>query len=427
MPIIPRTLSGFKDYMPDEALLKENLLQTCVLGFRSFGFLPIQTPHLEYAEILSKQGSDEIQKEMYRFTDHGGREVALRFDQTVPLARFVTQHKNLGMPFKRYAIGNVFRGERAQKGRYREFTQCDFDIVGSDSICCDAEIVQVIYHCLQSLQVGDFCIAFNHRKILDGIAQIVNVSGNLSAVLRSIDKFDKIGKDGVEDELRAIGLHSNEIAQLLDFVLLSAKGDAIETLLKDVLQNTPHNETFVQAVQELQKFYALLKAFGIRTECLRLAFSIARGLGYYTGIVYETTLASHPELGSVCSGGRYDNLTQNFATEKLSAVGASIGVDRLLVALQENAKPQTAQKTLVVAMESEYLAYCAKVASILRNRGKIVELYPDIVRLKKALQYANARGYGEVAIVGGEEFAQKTITLKDMQSGEQHSKAFDSL
>lgn len=425
MLITPRTLSGFKDYMPEEALQKENLLQTCIPIFRSFGFMPIQTPHLEYAEILSKQGSEEIQKEMYRFTDHGGREVALRFDQTVPLARFVTQHKNLGMPFKRYAIGNVFRGERAQKGRYREFTQCDFDFVGSDSICADAEIVHVMDTCMQALDVGTFRITFNHRKILDGIAQMVDVAQNLPAVLRAIDKLDKIGKEGVESELHNVGLSREQIARFLDFVLLEAKGEEIGAMLADTLQKA-HNPTFEQGVRELQQFYALLQALGIRANHLRLAFSIARGLGYYTGIVYETTLDSHPELGSVCSGGRYDNLTQNFATEKLSGVGASIGIDRLLAALEHRPKTQT-QKTLVVAMELEYLAYCAKAAATLRAKGMVVELYPDIVRLKKALQYANTRGYDRVAIVGSDEFAQQTITFKDMQSGEQHSESIDSL
>ena len=426
MPITPRTLSGFKDYMPEEALQKENLLQTCIPIFRSFGFMPIQTPHLEYAEILSKQGSEEIQKEMYRFTDHGGRDVALRFDQTVPLARFVTQHKNLGMPFKRYAIGNVFRGERAQKGRYREFTQCDFDFVGSDSICADAEIVQVIDACMRALLVGDFCIAFNHRKILDGIAQMVGVAQNLPAVLRAIDKLDKIGKDGVESELRDVGLSPEQIAHFLAFVLREARGEEIATMLDDVSQNA-HNPSFEQGVRELRQFYALLQAFGVCANRLRLAFSIARGLGYYTGIVYETTLCAHPELGSVCSGGRYDNLTQNFATERLSGVSASIGIDRLLAALTQRPKAQGTQKTLVVAMELDYLAYCARAAATLRDKGMVVELYPDIVRLKKALQYANARGYDRVAIVGSDEFARQTITFKDMQSGEQHSESFDSL
>lgn len=426
MLITPRTLSGFKDYMPEEALQKENLLHTCIPIFRSFGFMPIQTPHLEYAEILSKQGSEEIQKEMYRFTDHGGRKVALRFDQTVPLARFVTQHKNLGMPFKRYAIGNVFRGERAQKGRYREFTQCDFDFVGSDSICADAEIVQVIDACMQALEVGGFCIAFNHRKVLDGIAQAIGIADNLPAVLRAIDKLDKISPKKVESELFAAGLSIEQIIQFFDFVLCEARGEEIGTLLANTLQKA-HNPTLKQGLRELQQFYTLLQALGICTDRLRLAFRIARGLGYYTGIVYETTLDSHPKLGSVCSGGRYDNLTQNFATERLSGVGASIGIDRLLAALQDNPKPHGIQKTLVVAMEPDYFTYCAKVATTLRAKGMIVELYPDIVRMKKALQYANARGYDRVAIAGSDEVARNVITFKDMQSGEQHSESIDSL
>lgn len=419
MPVLPRTLSGFKDYLPEEALLKENLLHNFIGIFRRFGFLPIQTPHLEYADILSKQGSDEIQKEMYRFIDHGGREVALRFDQTVPLARFVTQHKNIGMPFKRYAIGNVFRGERAQKGRYREFTQCDFDCIGSNSIACDAEIVHVIYTCMRSLNMGDFCIAFNHRKILNGIAQHLGID-DIASVLRIIDKLDKIGKDGVENELKATGLESKLIHCLLDCVLLEARGVNIKDFLTSVSSKI-NNESFIQGIEELQEFYTILQALNLCMDSLRLTFSIARGLGYYTGIVYETTFSAQPELGSVCSGGRYDNLTQHFSQEPLSGVGASIGIDRLLVALADSPQHGHILKTLVIAMDKKHIAYCAQLADNLRSNDRIVELYPDIVRLKKALQYANTRHYDEVIIIGDDERAKGLITIKNLHSGEQKS------
>jgi len=417
--ITPRTLSGFKDRLPKESYAKSKMLKRIVESFEAFGFSPIETPHLEYAEILKKQGSEEIQKEMYHFLDHGGREVALRFDLTVPLARFISQYKNaLGLPFKRYCIGNVFRGERAQKGRYREFTQCDFDFIGTQSIGSDAEIVQVIYQTLRHLGVERFTIALNHRKIFNGLMKSLGAESQTIETLRILDKIDKIGRENVCEELQSkTTLKGADITMLLDFIAQKQEGSALEFLGK--LESFSANAVFQQGISELKELCKLLILL-LPQEFYQINLSIARGLGYYTGIIYETTLGDLPTLGSVCSGGRYDNLTQNFSSDSLSGVGASIGLDRLLAGLEElglikgNANVANA---LLIPLHSLEYGYFA--AQNLRNLGLKIEVYPEIVKPKKSFAYANAKGYKYVIVLGEEEEAQKTYTLKNMESGEQ--------
>lgn len=417
--ITPRTLSGFKDRLPKESYAKSKMLKRIVESFEAFGFSPIETPHLEYAEILKKQGSEEIQKEMYHFLDHGGREVALRFDLTVPLARFISQYKNaLGLPFKRYCIGNVFRGERAQKGRYREFTQCDFDFIGTQSIGSDAEIVQVIYQTLRHLGVERFTIALNHRKIFNGLMESLGAESQTIEILRILDKIDKIGRENVCEELQSkTTLKGADITMLLDFIAQKQEGSALEFLGK--LESFSANAVFQHGIHELKELCKLLILL-LPQEFYQINLSIARGLGYYTGIIYETTLGDLPTLGSVCSGGRYDNLTQNFSSDSLSGVGASIGLDRLLAGLEElglikgNANVANA---LLIPLHSLEYGYFA--AQNLRNLGLKIEVYPEIVKPKKSFAYANAKGYKYVIVLGEEEEAQKTYTLKNMESGEQ--------
>lgn len=421
--ITPRTLSGFKDRLPAEAMAKGRLLRAVSEVFESFGFVPIETPHLEYAEILIKQGSEEIQKELYRFQDHGGRDVALRFDQTVPLARFIAQHKNaLGLPFKRYAIGNVFRGERAQRGRYREFTQCDFDFIGSDSIGADAEIVQVIYASLRALGIERFTIALNNRKILNGICEHFGVKEQTHEVLRIIDKLDKIGQESVIGELvGSVGLSEERAREILRFTSLKQEGSS-EAFFAQIAPYEALNPTLEKGIGEMKALYSVLDSLAIDKACYQMNFSIARGLGYYTGIIYETTLGALPSIGSVCSGGRYDNLTQSFSSERMSGVGASIGIDRLLAALEELGLLETKATSaaiLVVCMEETQLPYAYGVAEKLRARGIKSEVYPEAVKLKKSLGYANNKGHAYVAVIGEEEMRQGKITLKSMASGEQ--------
>lgn len=418
--ITPRTLSGFKDRLPKESYAKSKMLKGIVESFEKFGFSPIETPHLEYAEILKKQGSEEIQKEMYHFLDHGGREVALRFDLTVPLARFISQYKNeLGLPFKRYCIGNVFRGERAQKGRYREFTQCDFDFIGTRSIGSDAEIVQVIYQTLRHLGVEHFTIHLNNRKIFNGLMESLSAEEQIIEVLRILDKIDKIGRESVYEELQVKTSLSNEkITMLLDFIAQRQQGSALEFLHKLESYKTL-NATLAEGINELFALCELLKSL-IPQEFYQINLSIARGLGYYTGIIYETTLDDLPSLGSVCSGGRYDNLTQNFSNDSLSGVGASIGLDRMLAGLEElgliKSSANVANALLIPLQSLEY-GYC--VAQNLRELGLKIEVYSEIVKPKKSFAYANTKGYKYVIVLGEEEESQKTYTLKNMESGEQ--------
>lgn len=423
--VVPRTLSGFRDRLPNEAIAKERLLKKLTLVFESFGFAPIETPHLEYAEILMKHGSDEIQRELYAFKDHGGRDVALRFDQTVPLARFISQYKNeLPLPFKRYVIGNVFRGERAQKGRYREFTQCDFDFIGSDSIACDAEIVQVIYASLLHLGLEDFTIWINHRKILNGICHYFGITeeGQIQATLRIIDKIDKIGSEGVSKELKEVlNLSDKKISGILETTGITQIQSSQE-FFAEIAHMKTWNEELKSGIEDLEMFFHLLEDLEIDKSAYRVNFSIARGLGYYTGIVYETILNRLKSLGSVCSGGRYDNLTQSFCKEKMSGVGASIGLDRLLAGLEELGmldKKSTPAKVILITTHTEYLPLAYKLAESFRTSRIYTEVYPESSKLKKQFAYANNKGHEFAIIIGEQEFKNRTITLKNMRSGMQ--------
>ena len=283
MLITPRTLSGFKDCLPKEAMAKKTLLQKVSEVFLKFGFVPIETPHLEYAEVLIKQGSEEIQKELYRFKDRGERDVALRFDLTVPLARFISQYQSqLQLPFKRFAIGNVFRGERAQKGRYREFTQCDFDFIGSDSLSCDAEIVQVIYASLVNLGIDEFSIRINHRKILNGICKHFGITQpqDINATLRIIDKLDKIGEAGVLGELHSeLGIQEQKAKEILQYVSIKQNGAGKE-FFESIAFLKEWNDELKEGIEDIERLYEILSLLQMDKDCYRVHFSIARGLGY---------------------------------------------------------------------------------------------------------------------------------------------------
>ncbi len=419
--IQPRTLSGFRDRLSQEAYAKSSIINKVSNVFLSYGFMPIETPHLEYAEVLVKQGSDEIQKELYRFKDNGSRDVALRFDHTVPLARFITQHRHeIEMPFKRYVIGNVFRGERAQKGRYREFTQCDFDFIGSDSIGCDAEVLQVINSSLLSLGLQEFTIWINHRDILNGIFEYFNLSNSIESGLRVIDKLDKIGIEKVQEELQnELHIDKQQAIDICKLVTIKQTTHHSE-FLQEISYLKDYNQTLNKGLQDLESMFAILDNLELDIACFKINFSIARGLGYYTGIVYETTLNRLKSIGSICSGGRYDNLTQSFSKEKLSGVGASIGIDRLVTALMELNLLElkgTIARVLIIAMDKQYFAFAHKIAEALRQSDIRAEVYPDSVKIKKSLSYANVKGHEFSIIIGEDEFNTKTISVKNMTSG----------
>ena len=421
-----KTLSGFRDILPKHASVKESMLSNIKEVFKSFGFVPIETPHLEYAEVLVGKGSEEIQKELYKFRDHGGRDVALRFDQTVPLARFVVQHKHLlSSPFKRYAIGNVFRGERAQAGRYREFTQCDFDFIGTTSILSDMEIIQVINNALVSLGIENFTIRINNRKILNGLAKYFEVEDKIEDILRIVDKIDKIGEEKVKTELEeSAGVSSNAIDEIIKFISIKQESD---NFFEQVANYKNYNNQMKEGIEELEQIFDILATLDIKKENYQVDFSIARGLAYYTGTVYETVLDDLPSMGSVCSGGRYDNLTKSFSkNDDMSGVGASIGIDRLIAALEKleliKGKNTTAD-VLILNIDDRYLSNIHKLGEALRQAGIKTEIYPDTLKFKKQMKYANNQGHDFVIILGENEVNDGVVTLKNMQSGEQSNVA----
>jgi histidyl-tRNA synthetase len=416
-----RTLSGFRDILPSRASVKESMLSSIREVFKSFGFVPIETPHLEYAEVLVGKGGEEIQKELYRFVDHGGRDVALRFDQTVPLARFVVQHKHtISIPFKRYVIGNVFRGERAQAGRYREFTQCDFDFIGTDSILADIEIIQVIYYSLLSLGIKNFTIKINNRKILNGLVEYLGLEGKIDDILRVVDKVDKIGESKVREILSSkLNLSTESIEEIVKFISIRQESD---NFFSTISNYKSYNHKMRDGIEELESIFKILERLNIIKGSCRVDFSIARGLAYYTGIVYETVLNDLPSIGSVCSGGRYDNLTKSFSKDGMSGVGASIGIDRLIAALEElkliDSRDTTAD-ILILNIDDRYILEIHKVAERLREAGKRVEIYPDNISFKKQMRYANSKGHRFVIILGEDEVNRGVISFKDMLSGKQ--------
>jgi histidyl-tRNA synthetase len=396
--IEPRTLKGFRDLLPRDAIIKNRMQTILSKVFESFGFVPVQTPHLEYAECLLGDAGNEIQKQVYRFQDNGKRDVALRFDLTVPFARFIAQHKNeVGLPFKRWVIGNVFRGENTQAGRYREFTQCDFDFVGTESLGADAEIVQVICASMQALGIHEFQIRINNRKVLNGLAAALGVQDKIGSILIEIDKLEKVGEPIVREALMtSVGLSDVQANEFLAFVSLSSSDLSSSELLTRTSSYRERHELLAQGLGELETVLQLLAKAGIEDPTVRLDLSIARGLGYYTGIVYETKLLKAAAIRSVCSGGRYDNLTETFQKERCPGVGASVGIDRLIAALDQlGLLPTTATsaKVLITLPAPERLADAIALGAALRSQQLDVEVYPEPHKMKKQIDYARRAGH----------------------------------
>lgn len=418
-----KTLKGFRDIMPADALAKERMLDIVKKVFQSFGFVPIETPHLEYLSCLNSQGGEEISKEIYHFKDSGGRDVALRFDQTVPLARFISQHENeLQLPFKRYAIGNVFRGENPQAGRYREFTQCDFDFIGADSILSDFEIIQVICSSMKALGINDFTVAINSRKILNAFLSYIGVDG-VETVLRIVDKLAKIGSEKVLSLLVDEGISESNSRKILEFVSVRSNGLNSEFLqILDTYASL--TEQLSESISELKEIIKLANVSEVCVGKIEVDFSIARGLAYYTGVVYETTLNNLPSIGSVCSGGRYDDLTKSFGKENLSGVGASIGIDRLIAGLEKlglSSSASTAVNLMVANIDEDLMSEVSMLADSLRSNGISVELYPTVTKLKKQLGFAHKKQIPYVAILGQDELSNGIVALKNMSTGDQEN------
>jgi len=417
--ITPRTLKGFRDYLPEAMIPRERLIDTARRVYRSYGFSPIDTPALEYLEVLTGKGSDETDKQLYKFQDHGERWVGLRFDLTVPLARFAAQHyQALGTPFKRYHIGTVWRGENTQRGRYREFMQCDFDTIGTESLTSDIETALVIHDLFVALELPDVTIRVNNRLVLNGLLAKLGLADRATAVLRALDKLAKIGPEKVAAELvehaGATTMQANDVLRMAG--LTGTNADILRELGPLVAGN-PQGEA---GVAQLADLLAAVVAAGVAPERIAIDVSIARGLDYYTGTIFETFLEKLPTIGSVCSGGRYDNLAELFTSQPLPGIGASLGLDRLLAAMEELGmveKIATTAPIFIPQFDAAHLHDYLRLAADIRRAGFGVEVYPDAKPLGKQLKYADRRGFRLALIAGGDEWQAGTIQVKDLRAG----------
>jgi histidyl-tRNA synthetase len=419
--IKPQTLKGFRDYLPSMALARERILETARQVYRSYGFSPIDTPALEYTEILLGKGGDESDKQLFRFTDQGGRDVAMRFDLTVPFARFAAQHLNdIGTPFKRYHQGTVWRGENTQRGRYREFMQSDFDTIGTESNAADIETLLVIHDLFTALGFERFTIRVNNRLVLNGLLEKLGLADKTAGVLRALDKLHKVGRDGVIAEMvERVGATAEQAAGVLELAGLTGSPTEILARLDPLLAGSAVGEGGLARLREL---FAAAATAGVDTGRIGLDVSIARGLDYYTGTIYETFLTDDPTIGSVCSGGRYDNLAGLFTNQKLPGVGASLGVDRLLAALENLGQLGTASTpapVLVVLFDQQHLGDYLRIGRVLRAAGINAEVFPDARQVGKQLKYADRKGFRLALIAGADEFQAGQWKIKDLKSGEQ--------
>jgi histidyl-tRNA synthetase len=425
--IDPRVASGLRDLLPAVMIPRERILQTFRETCASFGFVPIETPHIERMEVLTGKGagSDEVLRQIFEVTNKGGTpgELALRFDLTVPLARFVAKHiDEVGVPFKRYAVGSVFRGERPAKGRFREFMQCDFDTIGTDSRLADAETAQVIYSALTAAEVPPFTIALNNRRILDGVLESLGLDGKTGLVPRSLDKLNKIGRDGVLAELArpaetgGAGLLEEQAARVLDFAEGGRGGPEV---LDAADAKFGSHERAARGISDLRDVIRLLEAGGVPADRIAVDLGLARGLDYYTGVVFETTVDGWERFGSVASGGRYDDLASLFTTRRLPGVGASIGLDRLLALMEEAGALKgtaTGAPILIANFPGTDPVVPMRMASTLRRGGVGCEIYPEPIQVGKQMVYGSKHGHKLAVIVGPDEVSAETFNLRDLET-----------
>ncbi|MBR6253252.1 MAG: histidine--tRNA ligase [Clostridia bacterium] len=423
----PRTLPGFMELLPEDQIEFDRIKNIIEETYKRFGFLPIDTPIIEDSNVLLAKAGGETEKQIYRF-NKGDNDLSLRFDLTVPLAKYVAKNQGvLSFPFRRYHIGKVYRAERPQRGRYREFYQCDIDVIGDGelSISNDAEMPSIIYNIFKQLDFGKFKIKINNRKLLGGFFDNLGLQDKITDILRIVDKIDKIGQDNVKDMLKDLGVDDGKINSIIEFV--GTKENVIPYL--DSLNI--ENELFKTGLEEIKLVSKYMISFGIPEDYFMIDLSIARGLDYYTGTVYETILVDYPELGSVCSGGRYDNLAEYYTNKTLPGVGISIGLTRLFYVLNEykllkENKQKSISKVIVLPM-IEDLTYPIKVATMLREKGINTEIFLEEKAFKKKLNYANKQNIPHVIIVGEDEVSQNKVTLKDMTSGEQKTISIEEL
>ena len=421
--IKPRTLSGFMELLPDKQIRFEKLVQILRETYASYGFAPLDTPAIEDAQILLAKGGGETEKQIYRFTK-GDSDLALRFDLTVPLAKYVALHCNeLAFPFRRFQISKVYRGERAQRGRFREFYQADIDIIGDGKldILNEAEIPAIIYKVFRGFGLTRFQIHVNNRKILNGFYAMLGLTEKSGDIMRTVDKLDKIGADKVKlILLEDCGLTEAQADEILKFIAIRGTNAQVISALEGYAGK---NEVFDLGLAELKAVTANLAAFGVPEENFAVDLTIARGLDYYTGTVYETTLLDHPEIGSVCSGGRYDNLAGYYIDKALPGVGISIGLTRLFYVLDEQgllnpALPSAPADALVLPM-TETPAAAIALAEALRSAGLRVQLYCEQKKFKQKMAYANKLGVPFAVLLGEDEINEGVCSVKNMVTGEQ--------
>ena len=421
--IKPRTLSGFMELLPGKQIQFETMLEILRRTYASYGFAPLDTPAIEDAQILLAKGGGETEKQIYRFTK-GESDLALRFDLTVPLAKYVALHySELAFPFRRFQISKVYRGERAQRGRFREFYQADIDIIGDGKldILNEAEIPAIIYKVFRGFGLSRFQIRVNNRKILNGFYDMLGLSSRSGDIMRTVDKLDKIGADKVKAILMEdCGLTEEQAAEILTFIAIRGTNAQVIAALEGY---AGRNEKFDQGLTELKAVTANLSAFGVPEENFAVDLTIARGLDYYTGTVYETTLLDHPEIGSVCSGGRYDNLAGYYIDKSLPGVGISIGLTRLFYVLDEqgllNPQLPSAPADALVLPMTESAAPAIALAETLRSAGLRVQLYGEQKKFKQKMAYANKLGVPFAVLLGEDELAEGMCSVKDMRTGEQ--------
>lgn len=424
----PSTLPGFMELLPKDQILFNEMKDIIRKNFEKHGFLPIDTPVIEKSEVLLAKGGGDTEKQIYRFSK-GDTDMSLRFDLTVPLARYTVEHMNdLSFPFKRYQIGKVYRGEKAQKGRFREFYQCDIDTIGMGelSLVNDAEFPVVIFHTFKDLGFTDFTIHLNNRKILKGFFASLGIEDSMN-VLRTVDKLDKIGEESVLKELGENGIGRNSGEKILEFIKI--KG-TVDEILEQLRELKIEDEIFLEGLDELTQVIAYMRDFGIEEDCFDIDLKIARGLDYYTGTVYETTLDNYPKIGSVCSGGRYEDLASYYTDKTLPGVGISIGLSRLFYQLNEAKIISSEEKSLVdllIIPMDDCIHDGIKLLSELREKGVRVSVYTEFAKLKKKFKYADQTKVDYVIVLGEEEIKTRKYSLKDMKTGDQEEVTFDEL
>ncbi len=423
--IQPRTLSGFMELLPDKQVIFENMMDKLRKSYALYGFTPLDTPLIEASEVLLAKGGGETEKQIYRFTK-GDNDLSLRFDLTVPLAKYVAlNYGQLTFPFRRFQIGKVYRGERAQRGRFREFYQADIDMIGDGSldIVNEAEIPSVIYKTFTSLGLRHFVIRVNNRKILNGFYAMLGLTVKSGEIMRTVDKIDKIGPEKVRDILTGdVGVNRSDADEILRFIAIRGTNDEVLAALENYRGK---NEIFDLGLDELNTVTRYLGAFGVPGENFQVDLTIARGLDYYTGTVYETTMTDHPEIGSICSGGRYDDLAGYYTDKKLPGVGISIGLSRLFFVLEEqgylNDALITAPADVLVLPMTASLDEAITLATSLRAQGVRTQVYFEQKKFKAKMSYANKAGIPYVIFLGEDEIREGRVTVKDMRTGEQTS------